>query len=62
MTNPELLFTNVEVLQKQLKEAQKSISVLQAKINDVPPEKILKYVLIGLGIGVLGCYSYRYLS
>jgi len=57
--NPELRFLNPEVLQKQLKEAQQTVVQLTAKINDVPTDKIIKYVLIGAVIGVGGYWLYN---
>jgi hypothetical protein len=61
MIKPELRFVNVELVQKQLLEAQQAIEMLKAKINDVPPEKILKYVLIGtvIGLSIYGIHDYN---
>lgn len=58
--NPDLLFINPELLQKQLIEAQQTLTQLKAKINEVPPEKILKYLLIGAVIGAGAYWLYDY--
>lgn len=53
MTHPDHIFVNVPLLQQNLAYAQQTIFELKAKINDVPPEKIAKYILIGAGIGIM---------
>ena len=45
--DPRLKFIDPEPLQHKLRAAEKTIESLQEKINKVPPEKILKFLLIG---------------
>ena len=58
--NPEHLFVDTEALIKQLKTAQESIRQLNTRINNVPIEKKVKYIVIGSAIGISSYLIYQH--
>lgn len=58
--NPDYLFVDTEALIKELETAQENIQQLKARINDVPIEKKIKFLLIGGTIGICSYLIYQH--